>query len=96
VAALVIRGISDLLTGKNTADDEYWQPAAARHAAAFAFELLDSLTAGRSGAGFEKSGVDEAETHPDPGEAGRTSSYTAVGSPTASSAAGDVSRSRRM
>jgi nucleoside phosphorylase/tetratricopeptide (TPR) repeat protein len=40
VQALVVRGISDLLSGKTEAADQYWQPAASRHAAAFAFELL--------------------------------------------------------
>lgn len=43
VDALVIRGISDLLVGKDQAGDEHWQPIASRHAAAFAVELLDSL-----------------------------------------------------
>ena len=43
--ALVIRGISDLLI-KTQADEEYWQPIASRHAAAFAVELLDSIGAG--------------------------------------------------
>jgi len=43
VDALVIRGISDLLAGKDQASDERWQPIASRHAAAFAVELLDSL-----------------------------------------------------
>src|ERR1022692_94102 len=43
VDALVIRGISDLLTGKDKASDDYWQPIASRHAAAFAVELLDSI-----------------------------------------------------
>lgn len=42
VDALVIRGISDLLTAKDTGSD-YWQGAASRHAAAFAVELLGSL-----------------------------------------------------
>jgi nucleoside phosphorylase/PAS domain-containing protein len=45
VDALVIRGISDLLTGKDQANDDYWQPVASRHAAAFAIELLDSIGA---------------------------------------------------
>jgi nucleoside phosphorylase len=45
VGALVIRGISDLLAGKDKASDEHWQPVASRHAAAFAFELLDSIGA---------------------------------------------------
>jgi nucleoside phosphorylase/tetratricopeptide (TPR) repeat protein len=43
VDALVIRGISDLLDGKDKAADRFAQPAAARHAAAFAFELLHRL-----------------------------------------------------
>jgi nucleoside phosphorylase len=41
--ALVIRGISDLLDGKDHAADRIAQPAAARNAAAFAFELLHRL-----------------------------------------------------
>jgi nucleoside phosphorylase len=44
VDALVIRGISDLLDGKSKLADQSAQPAAARHAAAFAFELLHRLT----------------------------------------------------
>ena len=43
VDALVIRGISDLLDGKDKLADRSTQPAAARHAAAFAFELLHRL-----------------------------------------------------
>lgn len=43
IEAIVVRGISDLLTGKDAASDLLWQPVAARHAAAFAFELLSSL-----------------------------------------------------
>jgi nucleoside phosphorylase len=43
VDALVIRGISDLLDGKSKAADRSAQPAAARHAAAFAFEVLHRL-----------------------------------------------------
>jgi nucleoside phosphorylase len=43
VDALVIRGISDLLVGKDQASDKHWQPIASRHAAAVAVELLDSL-----------------------------------------------------
>ena len=45
VEALVIRGISDLLAGKDQASDEYWQLVASRHAVAFAVEFLDSLGA---------------------------------------------------
>lgn len=43
VDALVIRGISDLLAGKDKQGDDYWQPAASSHAAAFAVEFLDSI-----------------------------------------------------
>jgi nucleoside phosphorylase len=39
--AMVVRGISDLVLDKNAEHDRKWQPIAARHAAAFAFELLD-------------------------------------------------------
>ena len=41
--ALVVRGISDLLAGKDAENDSRWQPAASRHAAAFAIELLHGL-----------------------------------------------------
>ncbi|MFB9297325.1 hypothetical protein [Kibdelosporangium philippinense] len=40
VQALVVRGISDLLSCKTEDADAHWQPTASRHAAAFAFELL--------------------------------------------------------
>jgi nucleoside phosphorylase len=43
VAALVVRGISDLLSGKTAEADKQWQPIASRHAAAFTFELLSRL-----------------------------------------------------
>ncbi|MEV4723106.1 5'-methylthioadenosine/S-adenosylhomocysteine nucleosidase [Micromonospora humida] len=42
VSALVVRGVSDLLSGKTAENDARWQLAAARHAAAFAFEVLDA------------------------------------------------------
>ncbi|MGW4026345.1 5'-methylthioadenosine/S-adenosylhomocysteine nucleosidase family protein [Streptomyces sp. NPDC005009] len=46
--ALVVRGVSDLLNDKGEENDRTEQPRAARHAAAFAFELLDVLrSAGR-------------------------------------------------
>lgn len=45
VQALVVRGVSDLLGDKDAAHDARWQPMAARHAAAFAFELLSVLDA---------------------------------------------------
>jgi nucleoside phosphorylase len=40
IEALVVRGISDLLSDKTEAADHHWQPVAAAHAAAFAFELV--------------------------------------------------------
>jgi nucleoside phosphorylase len=48
VEALVIRGISDLMAGKDQAGDDHWQPVASRHAAAFAVELLDRIGANRT------------------------------------------------
>lgn len=49
IRSLVIRGISDLLAGKTEQADRERQPLAARHAAAFAFELLDRLEPAQAG-----------------------------------------------
>jgi len=43
VFAMVIRGISDLVDDKSTADAEGWQAIAADHASAFAFQMLSKL-----------------------------------------------------
>jgi nucleoside phosphorylase len=43
VMALIIRGISDLINNKSDIDDAVRQEAAARHASAFAFEVLAKL-----------------------------------------------------
>lgn len=43
VGALVVRGISDLIDGKQEADAVHSQEVAARHASAFAFEVLARL-----------------------------------------------------
>ncbi|WP_017597133.1 5'-methylthioadenosine/S-adenosylhomocysteine nucleosidase family protein [Nocardiopsis lucentensis] len=45
--ALVIRGISDMLSGKTPGSDDLWQPIAAAHAAAFACAFLDLFDPGR-------------------------------------------------
>ncbi len=48
VSALVIRGISDLIYNKTEADKEGYQEVAARHASAFAFEVLAKTSIGKS------------------------------------------------
>jgi nucleoside phosphorylase len=44
IYALVIRGVSDLLADKVTAEKEGWREVAAQHAAAFAFQVLAKFT----------------------------------------------------
>jgi nucleoside phosphorylase/tetratricopeptide (TPR) repeat protein len=46
---IVIRGVSDLVEDKHEANDDKWQPIAARNAAAFAFQVLSKLTPEESG-----------------------------------------------
>jgi nucleoside phosphorylase len=46
---IVVRGISDLVNDKDEANDDKWQPVAASHAAAFAFQVLSKLTPEESG-----------------------------------------------
>jgi hypothetical protein len=41
--AIVVRGLSDAIEPKRPGDDERWQPIAARHAAAYAFEVVARL-----------------------------------------------------
>ncbi|MFD9193587.1 SAV_2336 N-terminal domain-related protein [Streptomyces phaeochromogenes] len=43
IGALVVRGISDLLSDKGADNDRVWQPVASRNAAAFTFEVLHDL-----------------------------------------------------
>ncbi len=44
VQGIVIRGISDMVKGKNVpGHDDKWQPIAARHAAGFAWAMVDEL-----------------------------------------------------
>lgn len=43
ITAVVIRGISDLIDDKDSANDERWQPIAARNASGLAVALIDQL-----------------------------------------------------
>jgi nucleoside phosphorylase len=58
---IVVRGISDLIEDKDAANDETWQPIAARHAAAFAFQILAKYPgSGAGGGGTLAAQLDEA------------------------------------
>lgn len=54
---LVVRSMSDLVNDKAEANDDKWQPIAARHAAAFAFQVLAKLPP-PSGAGSPRAVTD--------------------------------------
>jgi adenosylhomocysteine nucleosidase len=73
VEALVVRGVSDLLNDKRPIHDAFWQPTAARHAAAFAFAVLS---------GIKIQGAARRESPPadlgSPGPKFRTGNITAV------------------
>lgn len=58
---LAIRGISDMLSAKASADRAGSQPLAAANAAAFLFSLIDRLPSSLSRAGGVRAGVDEAD-----------------------------------
>jgi len=51
IHGIVVRGISDSLADKTPEADLVWQPRAARHAAAFAFQLLATFGGGATSAG---------------------------------------------
>jgi nucleoside phosphorylase len=65
VQALVVRGISDLVAGKSAADAQGAQDLAARHAAAFAFQVLTKLAAAPTGASAPAAGL--VQSDPDAG-----------------------------
>jgi nucleoside phosphorylase/tetratricopeptide (TPR) repeat protein len=62
VQALIIRGISDLLIGKSKADASGTQDLAARHASAFAYEILSRLDP-TTGAPTQMQSVPQTLTH---------------------------------
>lgn len=57
---LVIRSISDTLSDKDEGNDNYWQPVAASHAAAFAFQILSKLPPMEGGPSRETTSIDKS------------------------------------
>lgn len=64
VESIVIRGISDLIDDKASSDSEGWQPKAASHAAAFAFEVLARFHPGGDNSSQDSTLLDVPSTFP--------------------------------
>jgi nucleoside phosphorylase len=64
VDALLVRGLSDLLRAKRAADRQGWPATAARHASAFAFEVLAKLGTSRPEQGRRTHRTPDAGTAP--------------------------------
>lgn len=90
VPALIVRGISDLASGKSVSDGRGWQVTASAHAAAFAAEVI-SVTSSRGEAprareaspgrleGEDKGRVEIGVVHVGPGSSGSVVNTTRLG-----------------
>ncbi len=65
VSALIVRGISDLIDGKSKADAGGFQQIAARHASAFAFEILAKFDVNGASNETSEEGKNNQPTSPD-------------------------------